>query len=282
MQLKNVFILIFIIVIIYYIYIYNKPNEYLTIISYGTNENKETPMPTLPSILPKVNYFDYFVNKKIYLKCKIDSKYYYLVTLSKKLFPELLSNTSDECSESIVVLIDDDKFNLKKNEYLRKPYQTKEFLGEFIANQYNDKYVFKSIDNENIDNNVKQTMLNQILYTSYNTNKLCGDIAEYFPDSKYHHHPEIELHELQNINDVTTFKMCFITDVVIKTVLDGITNFNKIYDAQDNALRQKSYIGVSDETVKFGQDEFKRVNLYIPSDEKNKKNILTFRVELVN
>lgn len=276
MSITSKIILILILcIIIYIIYDYNK-SENLTIVSF--TQSTMTPNTTMTS---KPNYFSQYINKKIYLKCKIDNKYYYLVTLSKKLFPELSLDPTEECLNAIVVLMDSDLFNLKKTEYLKKNYKTKEFLGEFVAKEFNNKYIFRSIDSENIDDTMKPTMLNQILYTSYNVNKLCGDMTTYYPSSEFHHFPEIELDDLKNEDDKITFKMCFLTDIVNRTIQNGNKIFSKIFDVNDNALKHKSYIGLSNDTVKNGQDVYKRVNLYYESDKNNIKNILTFEIELL-
>jgi hypothetical protein len=271
---KIILLLIFLFVI-YYVYEYNK-SEHLTIISsvFSTAGPNTT-------LTPEKDYFSEYLNKKIHLKCKIDSKYYYLVTISKKLFPELSSDLTSECSEAIVILMDSDKFNSKKIEYLQKNYKKKEFLGEFITKKYDDKYIFQSIDNENIDDTVKQTMLNQVLFTSYDVNKLCGDTTSYYPSSELHQYPEIELQNIENEYNIPSFKMSFITDIVRGGIVNGKKIFSKIYDAHDVAAKRRTYIGVSDETVKLDQDIFKRACLYWKTDAANSKNVLVFEPELV-
>jgi len=275
---KIILILVFFIIvnIVYSIYNMNY-DERLTIISY---DPPRTATPTPGYVSPET--FDDYLNKKIYLKCKIDSKYYYLVTLSKSLFPELSVDVTKDCMNTIVVLIDSDIFERRKQEYLKKNYKTKEFLGEFMVRKYDDKYVFRSSDNENIDNTVKPTMLNQILYTSYNTNKLCGDTMTYYSSSEFKHLPEIDLRDVQNINGKISFKMEFLTDVVVNSIQDGKPMFLKIFDANDKPLKQKSFVGLSNETVKLNDDILKRVNLYYEFDKANVSNILRFEVELVN
>lgn len=275
LMISKIILLLVLFLIIYYVYDYNK-SEHLTIIS----SIYSTAVPNITQT-PELDYFNKYLNKKIYLKCKIDSKYYYLVTISKKLFPSLSSDLTNECTDAIVILMDSDKFNLKKTEYLQKNYKKKEFLGEFITRKYDNKYIFNSIDNENIDDTMKQTMLNQVLFTSYNINKLCGDTTSYYPSSEFHQHPEIELQNVENSYDIPSFKMSFITDIVRGGIVNGKRIFSKIYDAQDVAAKRRTYIGVSDETVNLDKDVFNRACLYWKTDTANSKNVLIFEPELV-
>jgi len=180
----------------------------------------------------------YYTNKKLNLKCIYNNKNYYLVTVPVSDITGLSSDITEDCSNSIVILMDEDIINAKLSDYNKtleinkemcnsnenilckhqingvcqetydKCQQNRIFYTDFIAETIKNtpnKYLFRGTNNISIYNVSKNTILNQKLFTTYGNNKLCGDDYPYGDSVEYNNFAEIMLDEIKlnstNINE---------------------------------------------------------------------------------